>query len=191
MEKAIGMFASLIFVLSMLGVAVAHWNDNVQIKGTIQTGSLTVGWDNLTFGENDERCGKEVASISARLEDNEIDCKTGKMVYKTLKFKIDNAYPCYRAWIEVDIKNAGSIPADWENIEVVWMCPDNIAAWCEAFEVTCSPCYSLPIQIDPCHSLHIRCEIHIKQEAPECHTFCGKLRLNFVQWSGEACMPPE
>ena len=185
MKNAVGMFVSLMIVLSITGVAVAHWSDSIQIEGTVHMGSLTIGWDNLTCGEENEPCTKDVGSITAELLDAETDAHTGKTIYKTLVFTIDNAYPCYTAWIEVDIKNAGTIPADWENWELVMISPDNMDMFCEAFEISCSPCPTLPLQIDPCNSIHLRCELHVKQTARECTTYSGKLKLNFEQWSCE------
>jgi hypothetical protein len=199
MEKAIGMFASLIFVLSMIGVGVAHWSDNIQIEGTVIMGTLTVGWVDNECGENDEPCGKDIASISCRLEDPEEDHKTLKTVYKTLVIEVDNAYPEYVCWVEASIKNAGTTPVDLVGVIVTpgpglrWDDPDIenvdtgfpvINLWYEnadnpGQEISC------PTQIDPCDNIRLKGWLHIKENAEECHTYTFTVTLYFVQWGCE------
>lgn len=182
MKNVIGMFVALMLALSMLGVGVAHWSDSIQIEGTVNMGSLTVGWADENCGENLEPCSKPVASISCWLEDNEKDEHTGKTISKTLVFVVENAYPEYVCWVEASIKNAGTIPVDLKGVVPENMPPENVMnLWYENADNP-GQMIDCPTQIDPCENIRLKGWIHIKENAPECHTYKFKLTLQFDQW---------
>lgn len=177
MKKAMGMFVSLMIALSMTGVAVAHWSDEIYVEGTVEMGSVTVGWDSVEAWEDDEPCDKDVGSIDAWLEDEETDVHTEKTIYKTLVIVISNVYPCWWGHVEAVIKNAGTIPVDLVDIIIDGDMPPedevNIWVWCDW------PDYP---QLDPCNVAIIYADIHVKQDAPECTTYEFTVTLVFNQW---------
>ena len=180
MKKAMGMLVSLMVALSITGVAVAHWSDEIYVEGTVEMGSVTVGWDSVECWEDDEPCGKDVGSIDCWLEDEETDVHTEKTIYKTLVIVISNVYPCWMGHVEAVIKNAGTIPVDLVDIIIDGELPpeDEVNIW-----VDCDwPDYP---QLDPCNTAIIRADIHVKQDAPECTTYECTVTLVFNQWGCE------
>lgn len=116
----------IIMALSITGVSVAHWTDNIRIEGTVSMASLTLAFDNINpagfpenpaavefhDGEVGERCGKDVAKTTIVLENLITDHKTGKSGYTVARITIENAYPCYDVhWTNPIFHNIGSIGA--------------------------------------------------------------------------------
>ena len=181
MKKAMGMLVSLMVALSMTGVAVAHWSDEIYVEGTVEMGSVTVGWYSVEAWEEDEPCGKDVGSIDAWLEDMETDPHTGKTIYKTLVIVISNVYPCWMGHVEAAINNAGTIPVDLVDVIITdgELPPeDEVNIWIDCVW----PDYP---QLEPCNTAIIRADIHVKQDAPECTTYKFSVTLVFDQWACE------
>ncbi len=176
MKKAMGMFVSLMVALSMTGVAVAHWSDEIYFEGTVKTGSVTVGWASVVAWENGEPGGKDVGSIDCWLDGPEIDPRTTETVYKTLVIEISNVYPGWMGHIDAVIKNAGTIPVDLIDIIIEGELPleneVNIDNWCDWTDYP---------RLDPDSSATIRADILVKDDAPEGTTYTFSITRVFNQ----------
>lgn len=210
-KKMLVLPALIMMALSITGVAVAHWSDSIQLEGTIHMGSLTLAFHHdeppiigefhrLDNGDlvPGEPCGKDVAETDARYENRVDDPHTGKWGYKTMIIVIDNAYPCYEPHIIFTIHNIGVIPLDVENYIVSdptselrpicsWVNDDFVCDLVDADNVPIINLLirndNLPYQIDPCYNEKLEIDLHIKQEALECHTYQLKVEIVAEQWS--------
>lgn len=205
----------IMMALSMTGVAMAHWRDSIQLKGKISMGSLTlafstprdpepevVEWHILDNGDRErgEPCGKEVAVTTAVYENWIVDEHTGKGGYKTLVITIDNAYPCYEPHVWFVLHNIGTTPMDIENYlvsdptgELTPVCRWELDAFlCDLEDENGVPVINLaivngglPFQLDPCYDEKMEIDIHIKQEALECHTYQFEVMILAHEWACE------
>jgi hypothetical protein len=114
----------LILALSLVGIAYAHWDDTVQIEGTVEMGSLTLAFDYvepplcqeyyldpvtgaLVPGE---WLGKEVGDVDCWYDDLIEDEHSLKLGYKTLYIEVFNAYPQYIVHTTFKLHNIGTVP---------------------------------------------------------------------------------
>lgn len=101
--------------LALVGVVYAHWTDQLQVTGTVNTGTLSAEWLGagcfefypwrgtfpsypFYYGEVE---GKNVGSFSASVD---------PLDPSILNFTLTNAYPSYAVDCEVHYKNSGTIP---------------------------------------------------------------------------------
>jgi len=120
-------FGILIVLLSVLGVAYAHWSDTVTIEGTVHMGELIVGilnnsvtWYETTNGvlETDFSPAKPwVANATITLSDFEtsVHHTPPQTVAKKMTILMENAYPQWDLHIFFKLKNAGTIPATYKS----------------------------------------------------------------------------
>ncbi|GAI38346.1 unnamed protein product, partial [marine sediment metagenome] len=163
--------------LSMTGVAVAHWSDEIYFEGTVKTGSVTVGWASVAAWENGELGGKDVGSIDAWLKDEETDPRTAETVYHTLVIEISNVYPGWMGHIDAVIKNAGSIPVDLVDVTIDGgLPPENEVDICFVYD------WLESLRLDPDSSATIRADILVKEDAPEGTTYTFSITRVFNQW---------
>lgn len=124
-------FLALALVLGMTGAAFATWQDEVQIEGTVEMGSLTLAFDFVEppicqEGYYDaagvivwgEYLDKEVASCDAWYDDYIEDVHSLKEGYKKLVIEINNAYPSYVANTVFKLHNIGTIPLNVDHYVV-------------------------------------------------------------------------
>ncbi len=106
---------AIVLALGSLGVGYAAWTDTIYIEGTVNTGSVSLGFSKIMcsepFGEVED---KEVGSISCDLT-GEVRCQidyAGNLVdaYEKAVFELVNAYPCYQTAVVVDVASCGTIP---------------------------------------------------------------------------------
>jgi len=115
--KKIGLLClALVLALGTLGVGYAMWSDEVTIEGTVDTASLTIGFQELILAEGAEAEGKDVGSITGYMDVLKGEHWVGELgVYMPLYDKIivtlNNAYPCYWGHITFTVANGGTIPA--------------------------------------------------------------------------------
>lgn len=183
--KAIGMFVALVLALGMTGVAFAHWSQIIYIEGTVETGTVCVGWLDWENSDN-EWLGKDVGSVAVWLEDVKGTHETDN-IYETLVIELNNVYPSYEAYIEVEIANGGTIPVnlvhfDIENIVDTENLLDYIYIDIENCDWPGFP------QIDPCQTVSATIYIHILQGTepnlcPENATATFEGHLVFNQWN--------
>lgn len=114
--KKIGLLClALVLALGTIGVGYAAWTDTIYIEGTVDTGSLSIGFSKIMtdepFGEVEN---KDVGSIDGWLT-GDVKCQVDYAgvptnVYEKAVFVLTNAYPCYRTAAVVDVASCGSIP---------------------------------------------------------------------------------
>lgn len=191
MKKAIGMFVALLLALGMSGLAYAHWSQIIYIDGTVETGTVCVGWLYVDY-EDDEYLGKDVGEVDAWLDDPKGE-HDGDTIYETLVVDLVNVYPCYESYIYVEIANGGSIPVNLVDCDIEPVSdPDNLIrfvdCWIDDGEWDNYP------QIDPCETAWAIIGIHILQEVwdeelgenvtcPENATATFEGYLTFDQWN--------
>lgn len=191
MKKAIGMFAALFLALGMTGIAFAHWSQTIFIKGSVETGTVCVGWVYVDY-EDYEYLGKNVGEVNAWLEDPK-GVHYEDTIYETLVVDLINVYPSYVAYIDVEIANGGTIPVNLVDCDIGPVSdPDDLIrfvdCWIDEGEWIGYP------QIDPCQTVWAVIGIHILQEVwddelgenvtcPENATATFAGYLTFDQWN--------
>lgn len=189
MKKAMGMFAALALAMAMTGVAYAHWSQIIYIEGTVETGTVSVGW---VYFENwdDEWLGKDVGSVGVWLKDVK-GTHNGDNIYETLVIELNNVYPSYEAYIYVEIANGGTIPVNLVDFDIYPTSdPDNLMDYVY-WEIDDWYWPNFP-QIDPCETVWKEIYIHIEQlrDPPWDNTICPQNATatfegydEFVQWN--------
>jgi hypothetical protein len=208
-RKVMAMFLVSLMAVSLLGVAYAHWDDTVQIEGTVHMGEFIVGiLDIKMIGDNEDTFDppKEVAECYVELLEPETSVHhvPTETVYKVMLVTTENAYPNYINYIKFNLKNAGTIPAhiktvtitaydetDAQDLAVVEVAPGHydivdpvvgaiINLWLYKQE-TGAPLESN--QLEPCTAEPVDLVIEFKQEAEECHTYTYKIEIYAIQWN--------
>jgi predicted ribosomally synthesized peptide with SipW-like signal peptide len=116
---------ALILAMGSLGVGYAMWSDTVTINGSVDTGTLKLGISKAWYGEPWGECEwydeggvghncKDVGSVNA-YRAGDILCSVlyggvSTAAFERAEFIINNAYPCYRPSIWIDVANCGTIP---------------------------------------------------------------------------------
>lgn len=191
MKKIVGVFTALMVALAMTGVAFACWSQTIYVEGTVETGTVCVGWSDVDSWDN-EYLGKDVGSVDAQLE-NVKGFHGETLIYETLVINLSNVYPGYEAWIEVSISNGGTIPVNLVDFDISPVeDPENLLkhVYWDIIDVEWE---NFP-QIDPCQTVTAWICIQIIQEVDgqECPqdasaTFAGY--LTFCQWNeAEECI---
>jgi hypothetical protein len=129
-----------ILMLSVVGVAYAHWSDFIKIAGYAEMGSLTLAFDpdeilGCVDNEPTLPVPKDVAWCDVYYDPDSYvyDEHTDKYGYKVLVFEIYNAYPQYEVnLVTVVPHNIGTVPLVitdfnmWDptgELEFVWTTP--------------------------------------------------------------------
>lgn len=127
MKKIMALFAILMIALSILGFVYATWSDSIKITGTAEMGELIVGWlmPELEAGDNEEAefPGEPLkwindVTVTFEGEETSVHHDPPQIVYHTMKVTLTAAYPCLDAWVKVNLKNAGTIPAHIKSVTV-------------------------------------------------------------------------
>jgi len=203
-NKARWMMASFLvatLALAGAGVAYSHWQQNLYIGSSVDTGTVTVGFSKLscTEGHYDEHGiyhigeigGKDVGKVTANYTDLITDPITGKSGYKGIIVNITNAYPCYVVNLTVFVHNLGTVPVKVTGInitdptgELIW--DPGMSALKDA--TTGKPIIKVTItnlvgeQIDPCEENAVDFEFHFKQDAEQEKTYRFLITIEAVQW---------
>jgi hypothetical protein len=139
----------LVLVLAMgaLGVAYAHWNGELVINGTVNTGTFgaeltqnnTVIWQPIddepfedgqpnlnlipcgsiyeTLGWIDSLKTQDNAYAECVLSDEKVDDYSGDAM-DTITITVTDAYPCYEVWCPIDVHCIGTVPIHvWYTID--------------------------------------------------------------------------
>lgn len=88
----------LMMALAALGVGYAWWTEQLTATGTIQTGSIDVQMEGISYSTNDPL---DAASCSSKISGDG----------KAMTISIGNAYPGYVCMIDFSLTNHGSVPA--------------------------------------------------------------------------------
>ena len=203
-KKMIALPVLIVIMLSMTGVAVAHWSDEIYVEGTVEMGSLTMAFDwyeppiCTEFHEEypggplvqGELCGKDVGYTECWYEDVIEDPHTEKWGYETMVVEIHNGYPCYRAHCVFIVHNIGTIPLDI--CEFITTDPTGVLTWDPSLSalvdnegnpiITITHTNLIGEQIDPCNQEKSEFDFHIEQDAEECHTYRFEIAIVYSQW---------
>lgn len=110
---------SLIIAIVLMGVGYAYWSDNLVICTTTNTGELNVefikqcGYPKIYVMDHDGPCNTSEIFAQASISFDENYPKLTTVV-------ISNLYPGTGAGFDVLFKNTGSIPAAFDNAEVIF-----------------------------------------------------------------------
>lgn len=137
--------------------------------------------------------GKEVANTTSWLDQNVTDPHTGKKGYKKMHILIQNAYPEYEVHCTFVVRNIGNVPLDVTGMTITdptgtltfagsgthmdpWrgFVDKNQNGIQDPDEPTVINIWSINLigeQLEPCEPEKAELDIHIKQEAEECHTY--------------------
>jgi len=210
--KKIGLLGlALVLALALTGAAFAHWSDTVKIEGTVQMGDFLVGWEEIIACSDNEDMNlpiKDVGNVTCELSDPEdsVHHPTPVTVYHTLSVNVTNAYPQYNATCEVNIKNAGTIPAHIVSVNVTpgaglfvgtvsYDVSNNPVDWCLVDDegkavldvVVCKQDTLLSLvcnQLEPCSAEAVDVTVEVKQDgAQECHTYTFDIEFEAWQWN--------
>ena len=127
MKKIAFVFLLLVLALATMGAAFAHWQQILYVIEEVNTGTLCVGIrDNGTDDEGpgygdptgtiDPGNGKNVGSAESynvgdiKCTHFDDDLATPDDFYHAVLEVLDNVYPSYRATIELEVANCGTIP---------------------------------------------------------------------------------
>ena len=102
MNRTVGMFATLMFALIMVGPAYAMLGNTIHIESYARVSRVGVKFANVSCSDTgiDPGYDKDVASCSARLIDHE----------QTISITVSNGYPCYSCDVNFDVVNTGQKP---------------------------------------------------------------------------------
>ncbi|RLI26052.1 hypothetical protein DRO58_05860 [Candidatus Bathyarchaeota archaeon] len=173
-------------MLSVLGVAYAHWSETLTINGTVDTGKLELELS-CTCSDNDD-AEKDVAEITCTVTDLEDEPDS-------VTITITNAYPCYTVYITFDVENVGTVPAVLKELyfddTAVTLQPDMgpvIENYLEGeipgLEVVSITWSGDPFgQIEPGHSAVVSLELHFGEDTVEDATYEFTITFVYENWS--------
>jgi hypothetical protein len=135
----------LVLCLTTIGIGYSHWSKTLYIDGVVYTGTFDA---ELSVGD---------------IWDNETDKNVGEVFYDimgpdTVLIGIDNAYPSYEGWFELDVHCLGTVPLHINNV-VVDADP--------FLDVEVLGMDQLPIQLHECDYHWFAVRIHVLQNHPE------------------------
>jgi len=198
MTKGVVVCLVLLLALGAMGVGYAQWSDEVIVISTthrsanfddpfswvvsnddgVSDEAIDPGDDGSdpsepqAVGEPCNRHDKDVASTTVELVDP-----------FNISVTLSNAYPCYYATIFYGLENLGSVPAKVASIEVDEnaLTPDVLEDIPE-LTVTVTGIYACQTEIDPGQEVTGDLEIHVEQDAMECHTYFIKIKVVVDLW---------
>jgi len=114
----------LIIALVLIGFAYAHWEKIVTINGNVKTGKFDlvivhVG-DSDERGEPDPGKDKDVADTTVHIDPTDPE--------KAI-INITKAYPCYEVYVDVTVRNIGTIPARLKEFRTTAPTCINVTVW--------------------------------------------------------------
>ena len=99
-----------ILVLAASGFTLAHWDDEVEVTGSIALGTFNVTMSLEDFYDNEDLL--DVGTVTASLYDVDDGDDIDGGIIDGLMISISNMYPGYVACVEFNIENSGTIPAE-------------------------------------------------------------------------------
>ena len=114
--KKLGLISlALILALGSLGVGYAMWSDTVAIDGTVDVGTLIIGFQEITPSEDPEYLDKPVGSFTA-VGETQVGTHWSEYwqqdmpIYDKIVAVISNGYPGYSVHTVFTVANGGTIP---------------------------------------------------------------------------------
>ncbi|MBS3956355.1 MAG: hypothetical protein KGZ40_02315 [Clostridiales bacterium] len=167
--KRIGVVSTLLLVaLLTVGLGLARWTDSVNIDGTVHTGSLSAGIDDVMCSDS-EITGKNYSEITAVVDPDDP---------KTLWVTVRNGYPSITYTCEFALLNTGTIPLHVDAVTV-----SQLPAYMDV-DVTGLPAET---QVHPGGSAPGTLTVHFDNEAEELATYTFSVEVDVGQWN----LPPE
>lgn len=187
MKKLIGIFASLILALGMSGVAYATWQESLYIEGTVNTGTMDMGWIEVKSWDTDDYAHWGYMDANKNVSD--IDCVVSADP-NILTVTVTNAYPCIDYYNLVELKNIGTIPV---HIYLVPFAADPVVevdiTYYSSYDIHSGgvPITQPPVQIHQGDSIYALIHVHLTQEADMDAIYYFNAEIVAVQWN----LPPE
>lgn len=211
-KKTLALPMVILIALSIIGLGVAHWTDQVTIEGTVKMGTLSLAFKDTLYesyeykrtaeGLDPTEGGKPwVCNTTYSFAEFVEDEHTGKKGYKKLFINITNAYPCYEVHQTFIVRNLGLLPADIIAFNITETCQGLV--WKQGKDpnypgrffgdlvdnktgmeipiINLNMTDDLPIQLHFCSENKMEIDLHIKQEALECHTYCIVVEILYTQ----------
>lgn len=204
-KKLIALPLLIAIALSIAGYAYAHWYDEIKINGRVEMGSCTLAfmelepcveyyWKDGVRYPGEPR-GKDVADPDCWLDELVTDIHTGKSGYKKMHIEVVNAYPCYEVHCTFVVRNIGTIPLHITGMTIIdptgyltfrgsgtypdpWVGIDP-----DGFEVI--NIWSINLvseQMEPCMPEKAELDLHVKQDALECHHYYFEVTIEYEQY---------
>jgi len=201
-KKLIALPILIAIALSVAGYAYAHWSDVIYINGTVHMANMTLAFTTQEppiIYEPPEPKGKDVGWTEAYYDGLFQDDHTGKWGYEECIIIIHNAYPCYEVGVVFVVENIGLLPLHvygweitdptgtltWDPIKGALVDADgkeiiNIGI----VDLVCKQIEPEDVPGTPEHENKAKAEIdlHIKQDALECHTYYFKVGILYEQY---------
>ncbi|GAI28042.1 unnamed protein product, partial [marine sediment metagenome] len=195
---------ALMITLSMTGVAVTHWSDEIYVEGTVKTGNFTLAFDQselpvcTEFHEDSpdgpllqgELYGKDIGKTTCYCQGEITNPHTGNWGYGNIIITIENAYPSYRVHCVFTVHNIGSIPLDISGF--VMTDPTGVLKWnpdlSALVDGECNPIIHIlhtslvGEQVNLGDKVKAEFGIHIEQDAEEGRTYYFEIAIAYTQW---------
>jgi hypothetical protein len=213
--KKIGIISlALVLALGSLGIAYAHWSDQLFIEGTVHGGELMVGFTEVFCEEMHgdppvpgEYLDKDVGDCDVEYVDYRVCSHTGKDGYGGAIVTITDAYPCYEVHVTFVVDNLGTIPVIFEGVTIsdptgeLTYDPGEECLYEDAngngVKDADEPCIInfdfvnlIGVQLEYCEDTKAEVDLHFKQEAEECHTYSFRVDLDAIQYNKSIYWPP-
>lgn len=202
-KRTIAIPIVIAILLSTLGIAYAHWSDMIKINGTVEMGSLTLGFvevtcvdkEYLTFYPDPVPPGKDNARCICSLDEYVQDEHTLKEGYRKLWVKIEDGYPSYYCFATFIVENLGTVPAVFKTITLTAEAPlvaVEVAPGLWELKDTSKPgepvvinveiVNLIDVQLDFCEKTKAQIDTYIKQPAQECHEYKYHVEIVAENW---------
>ena len=180
----------LVTILSIIGIAYAHWDQTLYINAEVETGELD--WEFTSAYDNDDGIDpgkdKDVADTTVELIDSDNDGDDD-----TLKVTITNAYPCYKVSICFWVHNCGTIPLKiWKLIVKYRGIEEEFYdIFTKDFDIDGDGKADIRIEygnnfgteLDPCEGAGLSFTLYVLQDAPQDSELSFTMELVAIQWN--------
>lgn len=202
--KKIGLIClAVVLALAGLGFGYAHWSDQLYVDSTVDAGDLMVGFTEVLVNETHENpnpppdyldgeyLGKDVADVTYEFVNWRTSPHSLKEGAQGVIVTITDAYPCYEAHITFVVDNLGTIPVIFEGVTITD--PTGELTYDPVLEALVDVAGDEIInftfinligwQLDYCQNTKAEVDVHIKQEAEECHTYSFRVDIEAIQYN--------
>jgi len=203
-KKLLALPMLIAIALSVAGFVYAHWTDEIYISATVDMANMTLAFttqEDPIVTELPEPKGKDVGWTEAEYRGLFTDDHTGKQGYEELWICIHNAYPSYAVGVVFVVENIGLLPIHVYDIEITD--PTGTLTYDPAegglVDADGKPIINIGLvdlvsqQIEPeddylgptpwlDNKAKAEVDLHIKQDALECHTYYFRVTILYEQY---------